>query len=88
VGANKERVLEDVGMVYMTDMPEFTMMKTATTGRFAAPELMDPNIPRTTVEGPECTTQSDVFPFEMTAIEASLNVFCFYLPISQPQRRT
>ncbi|TEB17858.1 kinase-like protein [Coprinellus micaceus] len=61
VKANKECVLADVGMVYMTDMPEFVMMKSAATCRFAAPELMDPNAPRQTVEGPECTTQSDVF---------------------------
>lgn len=86
--ANKECVLADVGMVYMTDMPEFAMMKSAATCRFAAPELMDPNAPRQTVEGPECTTQSDVFAFAMIIVQASLNLFCSYLPISEAQCRT
>ena len=69
VKANKGCVLAEAGMVYMTDMPEFVMMKSAATCRFTAPELMDSSIPRQTAEGPECTTQSDVFSFAMTVFQ-------------------
>lgn len=67
-------VLADVGMVYITDMPEFAMMKSATTVRWTAPELMDPNVPRQKAEGPECTTQSDVYSFAMTVIEVRFRI--------------
>ncbi|KAJ3550501.1 hypothetical protein NMY22_g432 [Coprinellus aureogranulatus] len=69
VDANGSCTLADVGMVYMTDMPEFTMMKSALTCRWTAPELMDPATPQQAVPGPECTTQSDVFSFAMTIVE-------------------
>ncbi|TEB23944.1 kinase-like protein [Coprinellus micaceus] len=84
VKANKECVLTDVGMVYMTDMPEFVMMKSAATCRFAAPELMDPNVPRQTAEGPECTTQSDVFAFAMIVVQ----IFSGDVPFSHKKNDT
>ncbi|TEB23971.1 hypothetical protein FA13DRAFT_1639256, partial [Coprinellus micaceus] len=64
-------VIADVGMVYITDTPEFTMMQSAATARWTAPELMDPKVPRqsTSIEGPDCTTQSDVFAFAMTIVQ-------------------
>lgn len=69
VDAKGSCILADVGVVYLTDMPEFTMMKSATTSRWTAPELMDPKVPRQKAEGPEFTTQSDVYSFAMTVIE-------------------
>ncbi|TEB23946.1 kinase-like protein [Coprinellus micaceus] len=63
--------IADIGMVYITDTPEFTMMQSAATARWTAPELMDPKVPRqsTSSEGPDCTIQSDVFAFAMTIVQ-------------------
>lgn len=66
-------MIADVGMVYLTDTPEFVAMQSATTGRWTAPELMDPNAPRQTPAGPECTTRSDVFSFAMTVVEVRIS---------------
>ncbi|KAJ3550499.1 hypothetical protein NMY22_g430 [Coprinellus aureogranulatus] len=70
-------VIADVGMAFLTEMAEFLVMRRATSCRWTAPELMDPDLPPPTTEGPYWTTQTDVFAFAITAIEIFSEAFPF-----------
>ncbi|KAJ3528729.1 hypothetical protein NMY22_g9287 [Coprinellus aureogranulatus] len=70
-------VIADVGMAYITNTSEFMIHETAAGARWAAPELLDPNL-ASKPSAAAGTTQSDVFAFAMTIIE----IFSQELPYS------
>lgn len=69
----------DYGLAFITELPEFTPVKTARACRWTAPEIMNlvENVRNASASGspPLFTDKSDIYAFGMTTLEVCLSQF-------------